>query len=788
MMKVYKYKDLTEKEFHQLISRPSQDLKSVEETVLGVIHDVELNGDEAIYRYTLQWDDVAIDRTEVDSDEWARGAAAVSSEDWVAIRKAAYNIEAFHQPQFPQPLAIETAPGIYCRREWRPIHRVGLYVPGGTAPLVSTVLMLGIPAHLAGCSEVYLCSPPNWDCSIAPAMLAAAKVAGIQRIFKVGGAQAIAAMAVGTQSIPRVDKIFGPGNRFVAAAKSVVSRPPYTVGIDLTAGPSELLMVADDSVDPAWIAADLLTQTEHGSDSQVVFVSTSSDLIAEVQHQLLIQIENLPRRSLALNSLEHSFAVVVSDFFEAIEFANLYAPEHLMLSVRNPEQYTTFIRNAGSVFLGPLTTVVFGDYASGTNHTLPTGGTARHSGGLTIESFMKPISFQTVTQHAITPLVETVTRLARTEGLEAHARAAALRASSTAVSSESLPNALEYFIRQHLRDFRPYSSARSESIHGQIFLDANELSFGSSVPDEDVSLNRYPDPFQTELRSRIAEHIGVPKNSLFTGNGSDEVIDLLVRLFCEPNKDAVAILEPTYGVYEVAASIQSAPIVRIPLNDQFQIDIEKTLKATDSSTRLLFCCSPNNPTGNLLNKHSILELASLLRNTVVVLDEAYVEFAGTNSLATQAALASNFVVLRTFSKAWGLAGIRLGYCVASPSIIEALTKIKAPYNVNALTIQAALKALNRTEFADSAVQSVISERVRVVDALSTLPCVVYVYPSNANFLLVRFRDAEAAYQRLLSWGIVVRRRSEERLKNCLRITVGTPDENNAVICVLSELS
>jgi histidinol dehydrogenase len=788
MMKVYRYNELTEIEVQSLTHRPASNSAADMESVLTVIRDVELNGDEAVRRYTLQWDGILVEAPEVSAEEWAEGASNVSAEAWSALHKAARNIEAFHRQQIPMPIELETAPGVLCKREWRALQRVGLYVPGGTAPLVSTVLMLGIPARLAGCTEILLFSPPDNDGLIAPAILAASRVAGVHRIFRIGGSQAIAAMALGTETIPRVDKIFGPGNRFVTAAKAVVSRPPYNTGIDLIAGPSELLIIADETSDADWLAADLLTQTEHGSDSQVVLVSTSQKLITTIVEKLAERLELLPRKSVAEESLQHSFAIITENLSQAFHFANLYAPEHLMVSIQDAEKHTSEIQNAGSVFLGPLTTVVFGDYASGTNHTLPTNGTSRFSGGLTTESFMKPISFQSVTSEGIAPLVDTVRVLARMEGLEAHALAAEFRIVAATVSPPNPLSILKHCMRPGLRNFKPYTSARSELTQGSIYLDANELSLGSAVQKDNIPLNRYPDPIQSELRLSLAERLDVPADSVFTGNGSDEIIDLLVRLFCEPNKDEVAILEPTYGVYEVAAQVQSARVVKIGLDDRFQINLESVLECTGHSTHLLFCCSPNNPTGNLLNRESILELLTLLRNTIVVLDEAYIEFAQTSSLAKEAASFPNLVVLRTLSKAWGLAGIRLGYCVASSAIISALNKIKPPYNVNVLTMHAALSALKQRDFVDKTVQTIVSERIRVSDVIGTLPSVVYVYPSAANFLLVRFRDASAAFRRLLSEGIVVRRRSEKRLQDCLRITIGTPEENSKVLQVLSELA
>jgi histidinol-phosphate aminotransferase len=345
---------------------------------------------------------------------------------------------------------------------------------------------------------------------------------------------------------------------------------------------------------------------------------------------------------------------------------------------------------------------------------------------------------------------------------------------------------IEELIRPHLRDFKPYVSARSEALEARIFLDANELTSGSPLTFDGPPLNRYPDPNQWELRERLAEMTGVAIDSVFVGVGSDEIIDLLIRLVCEPHRDSIAILEPTYGVYRVAADLNGVEALAVELDDMFQIDVGRTLGAIRATTKLIFCCSPNNPTGNLLDREQIMNLCRSFRG-VVVADEAYVEFSGAGSLAKDVQAMKNLVVLRTFSKAWGLAGIRLGYTIADPSIVSYLLRIKSPYNINSATAALALKALEAAGFVDKVAHRVIAERENLANLLSNLRIVEHVYPSNANFLLVRFKDSERAYTSLLKNGIVVRRRSEPRFRNCLRITVGTSEENGLLINTLSEL-
>ncbi len=340
---------------------------------------------------------------------------------------------------------------------------------------------------------------------------------------------------------------------------------------------------------------------------------------------------------------------------------------------------------------------------------------------------------------------------------------------------------IDELIRPHLRAFKPYVSARSEVLNANVFLDANELPLTNPVGTEAMGLNRYPDPSQLELREKIGERIAIDPAMIFVGVGSDEVIDLLIRLFCEPGKDMVAVLEPTYGVYRVAANINAVQTIAIDLTEQFQIDLAGTLKKITSEVKLIFLCSPNNPTGNVLNKGDIVTLCKQTKGIVIV-DQAYVEFADkANDLSQQVKELENLVVLRTFSKAWGLAGIRLGYCIANPKIVSYLLRIKSPYNINAVTSNLALKALKDRAFLADSTASIIEERFRLSKELKSLPGVVRVYPSDANFILVEFRNAHRVFENLYKAGIIVRRRSEQSLVNCLRFTIGTKKENELVL-------
>jgi histidinol-phosphate aminotransferase len=345
---------------------------------------------------------------------------------------------------------------------------------------------------------------------------------------------------------------------------------------------------------------------------------------------------------------------------------------------------------------------------------------------------------------------------------------------------------VEDLIRPNIRKLKPYRSARQDYLTGTL-LDANENAFGSAVTFDGIELNRYPDPFQKTLRSRLAEVHGVTLENIFAGVGSDEVIDLLIRIFCEPRTDSVLILEPTYGVYRVAADINNVEVISCLLTDEFQIDVEAARRATGEKTKIIFCCSPNNPTGNLLRPQDIFELCAA-SSAIVVVDEAYFDFSQSTSLISAIDRFPNLVVLKTLSKAWGMAAIRLGYAVAQPQIISYLLKVKAPYNINILTSVEALRALEHTEHVQKSVASTIGERRRLVQELTRLSSVQTIYPSDANFLLVRFTDAREVYQRLARQGIIVRdRTTEPKLANCLRISVGTPEQNNILLTALKEM-
>jgi len=409
------------------LTRPVQTVAAqTRDSVAGLIEQVRTRGDAALCEITQRFDGIAPERFEVGEAEFAAAELAVSAELRIAMQQAADRIDTFHRAGMAQPYSVETAPGVVCEKVIRPITRVGLYVPAGSAPLPSTALMLGVPAKLAGCREVVLCTPPRKDGTADPAVLVAARLTGVHRVFKIGGAQAIAAMAYGTESVPSCDKLFGPGNSFVTEAKQQVAQAG-AAAIDMPAGPSEVLVIADAGANPAFVAADLLSQAEHGPDSQVLLLSDDAAMIAAVQEQVEAQVAQLSREAIARQALGASLLIKVDSIAQAFEISNRYAPEHLILALRQPRQWLDKVEAAGSVFLGDYTPEALGDYCSGTNHVLPTAGAARAYSGVSVASYQNQISVQAASREGIAGIGPCALTLARAEGLGAHANAVALR-------------------------------------------------------------------------------------------------------------------------------------------------------------------------------------------------------------------------------------------------------------------------------------------------------------------------------------------------------------------------
>ena len=422
-MKIIRYPERGD--WAKIVERPHLDVSQLNSVVKSVLDDIRAHGDEAVISYEEKFDHVALSSLVVSEAEIDEAMTLVSEDLLNALRIAHQNIKAFHEAQRYEGIRVETAPGVSCWQKSVPIEKVGLYIPGGTAPLFSTVLMLATPAKIAGCKEIVLCTPPNREGKVNPAILAAARIAGVNRIFKAGGVQAIGAMAYGTESVPKVYKIFGPGNQYVMAAKQQVSL--HDVAIDMPAGPSEVCVIADESSRPDFVAADLLSQAEHGIDSQVFLISTSESLIDAVEKEIQVQLEQLPRKELAAKTLENSTFVLVHDGQEAMDLSNAYAPEHLIIATNDYEALAEKVVNAGSVFLGKYACESAGDYASGTNHTLPTHGYATAYSGVNLDSYNRKVTFQHLTEEGIRSIGHAVEVMAENEELVAHKNAMTVR-------------------------------------------------------------------------------------------------------------------------------------------------------------------------------------------------------------------------------------------------------------------------------------------------------------------------------------------------------------------------
>ena len=425
-MNIIKYP--AREEWADIVKRPQLDVTQLHQTVGAILADIKVRGDEAVKGYELKFDHIDLETLAISEAEMAEAEQKVSAELRQAIELAHENIRKFHESQRFRSKKVETQPGVVCWQKSVPIEKVGLYIPGGTAPLFSTVLMLATPAKIAGCKEIVLCTPPDRQGSVNPAILVAARIAGVSKIFKIGGVQAIGAMAYGTESVPKVYKIFGPGNQYVMAAKQQVSL--HDVAIDMPAGPSEVCVIADEMANPEFVAADLLSQAEHGADSQVLLITTSHKLIDEVQKEVDCQLDGLPRKAMAQQALENSRMILVRDMREAMELSNAYAPEHLVIQTENYEALAERVVNAGSVFLGRYACESAGDYASGTNHTLPTHGYATTYSGVNLDSYCRKVTFQHLTDEGVRSIGRAVELMAEAEQLAAHKNAMTVRINS----------------------------------------------------------------------------------------------------------------------------------------------------------------------------------------------------------------------------------------------------------------------------------------------------------------------------------------------------------------------
>lgn len=736
----------------------------------ALLLDVKRRGDTALLELTERFDGVRLAQTSVSSEATRAALDSLDSGLRSALEVAAANIEAVHGAQRFHEEPVDVVRGVRVWREWRPLHRVGIYVPGGRTVYPSSVLMLAIPARLAGCQEIVMCSPPQRDGQVAPAILAAGGLAGVTEVHAIGGAQAIAAMAYGTESVRRVDKIFGPGNAYVTAAKLAVFGE---AAVDMPAGPSEILILTDGSVPAAWVAADLRAQAEHAPDARAVLVSTDPALAAEV-------------RDLVDGELAEQVRVLTAtEMEEAVVFANDFAPEHLTLACAEPERWLARISAAGSVFLGPYAPAAAGDYATGANHVLPTGGASRSFSALGVDAFGRALQVQSLDRDGLARLEPVVDALAGAERLPAHAESIRVRRAGSAVFLR--PNGPRP--RGAILAMQPYEweppSARIASEAGVaetdvVRFDTNTSPWpGASLSDLGaLALNEYPDTSYTTLTSALVAYTGASSDEITVGAGADEILDMLAKAYVGAG-DPVVLSRPTYAMFRIVSEMAGGRVEAVPAKD-LDVDQDRFLQQARHA-RLTWLCNPNNPTGELLPAAFIEKLADTSPGVVAV-DEAYFEF----SAVTAAGLIARFpnlVVVRTLSKAFGLAGVRVGYALAGPQISAALRRVRPPGSLSVVSEALGVRALGDLDGMRERVSRIVASREALSRQLTSLA--LPVQPAAGNFLLVHSGEGAAPW--LLRRGLVVRTfPSGSPLAGFIRITVRTGEENARLVDALSE--
>ncbi len=792
--------------------RSSSTTPMIRERTRSVIDAVRLRGDDALREFARDLDGVALSTLEVPRSEWEEALSHLEPTLRRALERAARNIAAVHRDFLPATTRSTPEPGVTIVRRPDPLARVGIYAPGGRAAYPSSLLMGAIPARVAGVGEIIVCSPPGPSGRPADIVLAAAALANADRVFALGGAGAIAAMALGTVSVPRVDRIMGPGNAYVAEAKQQLMS---SVPIDAPAGPSELLVLVEEHMDETdsheprhdasghahdasndtsraeVIARELLAQAEHDPDAAVLVViiseHQSSPLATRIEMAVTAQLARAPRAEVIRAALAARGGIVqVRSLEQGIALANQWAPEHLLLMVHAAvrDQTLAALRNVGTICLGASSSVAFGDYMTGANHVLPTAGAARRYSGLSTLDFFRWTTWQEVTPAAAATLAPDVACLADAEGLPAHAAAAAAhrpgrtasnraaqnhRADIGGAAAGSIPSRLP-FGRAIYDDIPLYDPRRAPVA---LDLTDNTNLWGMPPVAEQVwrdmsasRVTRYPSLYTAELKAALASYVNATADQLVTGCGSDDILDSAMRAFGEPGS-VVAGSEPSFAMIPLFARMNGLRYAGVPERIDHQPDLDALLA---TRPRILYLCSPNNPTGTLLSR-DLLERAVRDTPGVVILDEAYAEFSGVS--AAQLALdVENLLVIRTMSKAFGLAGLRIGYAVGAPTLVRDVEKSRGPYKVNAPAEQAALAALRHDiPWVEKHVAQAVDNRDRLARALALRG--YSPVPSHANFVCVPVPQAVAVNQALRARGVAVRPfEALPHVGDTLRITVG----------------
>jgi histidinol dehydrogenase len=696
-----------------------------------IIQRVRSDGDVALLQLAFDLDGVRLESLEVPRSMRQRALSELDPDVRRAMERAMRNIERAHRAFAPVAVETETEPGILVGRRPDPLDCVGVYAPGGTAAYPSSVLMACVPARVAGVREVILCSPPGKNGLPAPSVLAAAELCGVDRVFALGGAGAIAAMALGTTSVPRVDRIVGPGNSYVAEAKRQLA---HEVSIDSPAGPSELLVIADESAKPIDIAAEMVAQAEHDVNARVLALVPSTDFATDLKRAVANALTRTPRADTARAALAGECVRVVCSMDEALKIGAEFAPEHLLLAVADADALLPCVRNAGCVFLGTTSSVAFGDYMTGSNHVLPTGGAARRYSGLSTSDFVRWTSYQRVSPSAASRLSTDVAVFADAEGLPAHASAARARMAPPTIEPCDLSD------NRNLFGVAPSALRALKSLDPSTVL---------PYPSGDA-----------ELRQAFARYLGCAPENVVTGNGSDQLIELAFRALAGAGH-SVAYCEPTFSMIPRFVHWTGSAGRPVPNASNGAADVRALI---DAGADLTYVCSPNNPTGVSTSRADLEALIAGARG-IVVIDEAYAEYAGA-SVVDLAPKADNLVVLRTLSKAFGLAGLRVGAAITSPFLAQRIASVRAPFSVNAVAQRIGADVLNNdVAWMNNIVRETRVAREELISGICALG--LEPIPSDANFVFIPLPAPSSHESRLTTHGIRVR-----ALNGGIRVTVG----------------
>ena len=782
----------------RILSRSLQVNAELIAQVTEIVDAVRAGGDEALLHYTKRFDNVTLTPAtlRVDTDFIKTAAAKAEAKTLTAFRQAIENVRAFHEYQKERDWRMQTTEGAILGQRILPVDSAGLYVPGGRAAYPSSLVMNAVPAQVAGVRRMVTVTPPE-TLEQNPTVAAVIAELGITEVYRIGGAQAVAALAFGTETITRVDKIVGPGNIYVAIAKKLVYG---TVGIDAIAGPSEVVVLADESAKPNFIAADLLAQAEHDEAASAICVTTSEALARAVAREVDAQLSSLERRDIASASVNQYGAIFVVESLEAgCELVNQLAPEHLELMTADNDRAAAMIENAGAIFFGDWSSEPVGDYFAGPNHVLPTVGTARFSSPLGVYDFLKRQSVIHYTEKALSQNAKMIAAMADAEGLTAHKRAVLIRNEELGTRNDerdmaepSSPPPYRSPITKIKPAVRAITAYTLAPVRATVKINQNENPF--DMPQEikqeverrlaTRAWSRYPDFVPASLLEALAKHAGWKPEGTLAGNGSNELIQATLMVTVGQGA-RVLIAEPTFTLYRQIATVMGGEVISVPLLSTLQFDVEAIRRAAKRAD-VMILCSPNNPTGCRITEEELLVLAQGFDGLIVV-DEAYQEFSGKSVVPLLEAL-PNLIVLRTFSKAMAMAGLRVGYLLASAELAREIHKATLPYNLNVFSATAAEVACQMYERIQPAVDLLIRERQRLLAEIEKIEGFDAV-SSSANFFVAKTRiTPKTLFDELLKRDILVRDVSKyPMLADYIRISVGTPEENDQFLLALKDI-